>query len=937
MTDISGWLGALGLERYADIFAENGVDMRALPFLTDQDLAEMGVLLGHRRILLAAISTLGARQAPVPAAAAPPPDESFLEGERRTLTVMFCDLVGSTELSTRLDVEDYRTLIRTYQETCAVAVARYDGYIAKYMGDGLLVYFGYPVAHDDDARRAVRAALDIVTDVQALTTLPDRHLAVRIGIATGETVVGDVLGEGEAGERSVLGMTPNLAARLQGVAGANEIIVSEATRRRLREGFALTDLGVLSLKGIAEPTQAWRIDYVAEIGPASRPELPFVGRGDILDKLDAAWSLARKGAAQVIHVTGEPGTGKSRLILEFESRLDGADVETWRCSAFQLNTPLHPLPVRPASMGETAGEVGEEQRRQLFRSVAEDLSERAAALPVLLAIEDAQWIDPTTAELLETLVPQFAECAILLVVIARRGDTADRLFDTIGGARIELAALTAAESAAIVEAVAGYAVPEDRRREIVERAGGSPLFLEELTRAVAEGGAARIPASLEESLLARLDALGPAKRVAQIASVFGDSFSRADLAALSGVDDAAVGAALERLHAGEMLVEKNGRHAFRHALIRDVAYGTLLRETRRRVHGEIADLMIGGPDQAEPEYVALHLDRADRHGEAARFWRRAAARSAGLWAHPEAAGYYEAALAHSGDVGDDAWELTTRLDFVESLRILDRYDDALAQLDRAEVLAGRVGEDRDWLRLHVLRGNILFPLGDADRCIASHTAALEVARRMDDPEAEARALSGIADAQFAGRRLVSAEQSYDACVLTAERHGLDSVILANVSLRGHMRLYLCRMEEARADCERAVEMSLARGNRRAELTARGSCLGKVLIEAGELAAADRAFADDRRLAAELGSRRYEALNLAFRARVALDTGARADAVPLAAEAVDIARESGPKFCLPIALGATARSAGDEDECRRILAEAEDIIASGCVSNNPLLF
>jgi tetratricopeptide (TPR) repeat protein len=398
-----------------------------------------------------------------------------------------------------------------------------------------------------------------------------------------------------------------------------------------------------------------------------------------------------------------------------------------------------------------------------------------------------------------------------------------------------------------------------------------------------------------------------------------------------------LGPTLERLVSADLLIEREGRYAFRHAVMRDVAYQTLLRSTRRDIHGEIADRLIAGADTTQPEHVARHLSGAERRAEAAPYWREAGRRSAGLWAHSEASAHYEAALQDVAGRGDDRWEVEVRLDLVDSLRILDRYEEALTQLDRAEALAAHVGRDQDWLRIHSLRGNILFPLGQAERCIAAHEDALTVARRMADPEAEARALSGLGDAHFAGRRIVTAERTYNACVQLAEANGLDAVTLANLSLRGHMRLYLCRIEEARTDCQRAVEMSVAAGNRRAEVMARGSCLGKVLMELGEFLEADRAFAEAGRLAAELGAHRYESLNLLFRGKVALETGSRVDALECGRRAAAIARKAGPRFCLPLALGVVARAEETADACRAALAQAEALISAGCLAHNPLWF
>ncbi len=943
MSDLAGWLKKLGLEQYAEVFERNGVDRDSLAHLGEPDLVALGLLLGHRRILQAALTHEAARASQAAAASTAFPTGARTaasdEAERRLLTVLFCDLMDSTRLSSELELEDYRALIAAYQEACSRVLARYGGYLAKFMGDGVLAYFGYPTAHDDDAQRAVRAALDLVKVVPDLEYSPGQRPAVRVGIATGEVVVGDIVGAETAEERAVLGVTPNLAARLQAIAAQNEIIVSEGTSHRLLERFKLTPLGAVSLKGIPRPTKAWRIEGLAERPQALVSAAAFVGRQDALRRMAEAWErVGRAGGLEIFHLCGPPGIGKTRLVQEFIKIQAPAQLEVWTCSAFQGNQPLHPLPGAQLvieSSRDAGGARGAAQRRVLFDSILEQLARRLAAGPLLLFIEDIHWIDPTTAELLALLRRRLAKQPLLLLLASRPGARADDLTDNLGGTRIDLAALDGKESALLVEAVAKTRLPPATCQRIVERAGGLPLFLEELTGVVERGESDGIPVSLQESLLARLDSVGSAKRVAQLASVVGRSFRRADLASLAELNDQHLGAALDRLLSSGLLVERDGGYAFRHALFQDAAYETLLHSTRRRVHGEIADHRIAQGSSTEPEVIARHLLGAGRPAEAAPYWLTAARHSAALWAHSEAATYYTAGLQGTVAGADDAWELAARLDLVESLRILDRADEALAELELSEVLAARVDRDADWLRLHVLRGNILFPLGEAERCLASQQAALSVARRMADPEAEARALSGVGDAQFARARLASAEQAYDACVKIAAQHGLEAIVSANISLRGHMRLYLCRIDEARQDCQQAVEMALAAGDRRAELTARGSCLGKVLLEAGELSAANRLFVDSVQLAEELEAHRFVALNLMFQAKVALYWGAGAEALTLGQRAVAIARETAPRFCLPMTLGVVARAADDPQVCRAALAEAETLMAAGYLAYNSL--
>ncbi len=319
------------------------------------------------------------------------------------MTVMFCDLVGSTALSTQLDAEDYRELIRGFHDTCAEVIARYDGFVAKFMGDGLLAYFGSPIAHDDDAHRGTRAALEIVAATKHLEFLPDRRLAVRVGIATGEVVVGDLVVQGMTEEAAVLGATPNLAARLQGAATENEIVVSDATRRRLRGGYTIDDLGMLKLRGIEEPTRAWRVSGLADPVSDHTPTTSFIGREDALARLAEAWEHVQQGRLEIVQIFGQPGIGKSRLVREFIGRLRDVDAIVWTCSPFHGNTPLHPVSRDLTTLDEPSTESGMAQRRALFETITERLALRATAKPTVLVVEDAHWIDPTTAELLDRL------------------------------------------------------------------------------------------------------------------------------------------------------------------------------------------------------------------------------------------------------------------------------------------------------------------------------------------------------------------------------------------------------------------------------------------------------------------------------------------------------------------------------------------------------
>ncbi|MHA1153158.1 MAG: AAA family ATPase, partial [Alphaproteobacteria bacterium] len=465
-SDIDHWMKGLGLSKYSEIFAENEVDLEVLPDLTEQDLKDLGIPLGHRKKLLKAIAALseGAEQvghAAKPAAASPP---APAEAERRQLTVMFCDLVGSTELSTRFDPEDLREVIRAYQGACAKVIAQYNGYIAKYMGDGVLVYFGYPQAHENDAERAVRTGLGIIEAMPELgaaqAPLGVVDLAVRVGIDTGLVVVGDILGEGTAEEASVVGKTPNMAARLQALAQPNQVVIGPLTRELIGGTFSCEDLGAHHLKGFAEPVSAWRA--LAERRVESRFEAAhgaaltdFVGRRQEIGLLLDRWRHATTGEGQVVLLLGEAGIGKSRILREFTEQLREEPHLTLRyqCSPHQINAAFHPIVKQlqdAADFGHedtadekldklerllgTPGEDGSETlplmaallslpterypplgmtpQRQKLRTIAvlaAQLEVLAKGQPVLVLVEDVHWMDPSSLETFDAVVDRSQE------------------------------------------------------------------------------------------------------------------------------------------------------------------------------------------------------------------------------------------------------------------------------------------------------------------------------------------------------------------------------------------------------------------------------------------------------------------------------------------------------------------------------------------------
>ena len=703
--DVVVWLRSLGLGKYEKVFRENEIDETVLPSLTAEDLKELGVAaLGHRRKLLDAIASLrgdGSAKAP-PADVAPPSSAPSVSpedrAERRQVTVMFSDLVGSTALSARMDPEDLREIISAYQSCVAETVRHFDGFVAKYMGDGVLMYFGYPQAHEDDAERAVRAGLELMTAVSALKA--PEPLQTRVGIATGMVVVGDLIGSGASQEQAIVGETPNLAARLQSIAEPNTVVIAEGTRRLLGNLFELEDLGAKDLKGVAGPVRAWAALRASSV--EGRFEAlhgtgltDLVGREEELELLLRRWSRAKNGEGQVVLLSGEAGIGKSRLTAALLERL-AAEPHTrlrYFCSPQHTDSAFYPIIgqmeraagfayddtpttrldkldamlARNATSKQEAALFGEllslpndgrfptlelapQQRRQ---RTLEALTTQVEALtrqsPVLAIFEDVHWIDPTSLEVLGRTVDRIKTLGVLLIITYRPE------FEPPWIGRPNVTALTLnrlgeREIASMIERVVGNKMlPTNIRQDIIERTDGIPLFVEEMTKAVLEadsqGAAAQavsmvpspmlaVPASLHASLMARLDRLGSAKEVAQIGSVIGREFSHALLAALARKPELELASALERLlEAGLVFRQGEPPHAtylFKHALVQDAAYGTLLRVPRRALHARIAETLESQSSEIaenRPELLARHYTEAGLIEKAVGLWGKAGQRS----------------------------------------------------------------------------------------------------------------------------------------------------------------------------------------------------------------------------------------------------------------------------------------------------------------------
>ena len=708
--DLGGWLRSLGLERYEAVFRDNEIDADVLHDLTDNHLREMGVALGARLKLLKAIAALSPRAEPASRTSAVALASLAVDAaERRQVTVMLSDLVGSTSLSARMDPEDLREVISAYQKCVAETVHRFDGFVARYMGDGIVVYFGYPQAHEDDAERAVRAGLELITAVTALKSRAS--LQTRVGIATGVVVVGDLLSSGETQERGMVGKTPNLAARLQGIAEPNSVVICDSTRRLLGNLFELKDLGPRDdLKGVDEATRAWAALRASSI--ASRFEAlhassmtTLVGREEEFGLLLRRWARAKNGEGQVVLLSGEPGIGKSRLTAALlESVL--AEPHTclrYFCSPQHRDSALYPI---IGQMERAAGLAHDDSPRarldkldallartstsapdaalfaemlsltndgrypttelmpQLRRQrTLEALTAQMEALtrtgPVLMIFEDVQWIDPTSLEALGRAVDQIRSVRLLLIMTFRPE------FDPPWIGSPHVTALTINRlgrpdiEAMISRVVGDKLLPPSIQQDIIERTDGIPLFVEEMTKAVLEAeseGAAEhvvtavpspalaVPSSLHASLMARLDRLGPAKELAQIGAAIGREFSHALLAAVVRKPEGELESALDRLIAAGLLfrqgIPPHATYLFKHALVQDAAYGTLLREPRRALHARIAETLeshFAKTADSQPELLARHCTEAGLIEKAAGWWGKAGQRSLARSALVEAA------------------------------------------------------------------------------------------------------------------------------------------------------------------------------------------------------------------------------------------------------------------------------------------------------------
>src|SRR3989440_2851384 len=697
-TELAEWLGRHGLGQYAKTFAENNIEFSVLPDLTENDLEKLGVSsLGHRKKLLRAIEELAAARQPTGTTTAvsnvtvvPPSLEQHREAEFRQITVMFCDLVGSTQLSEKLDPEDLQKLIDAYRVECSTAISRYGGEVARYFGDGVMAFFGWPRAHEDDAARAIHAALEIVSGITKISG--PVTLTCRVGICSGPVVVGEI-GDSGTWSMDAVGETPNIAARLQTLAVANTVLISESTKRLVSAAFDFQDLGLQQLKGVTEPIHLYSVRSAKNT--ASRFEAahvgsltPLIGRSSELSLLLDRWQKGKEGDGQVIFLSGIPGVGKSRLLHELKSHIQREPhvLLHHQCSPYHSQSAFFPIieqieqaaqltareadpdklaklkaylpPSTDGSLepvllianllsiplenrAELSGLTPQQIKNKTISTLVDMLLAFSVQRPTLCIFEDAHWLDPSSLELLELIISRI-DHARVLVIVSCRPQFRPTWITHANTTMHSLTRLSHTEVKAMIrDLLRGGSMPQPLLDQIIEKADGVPLFIEELTNSMlsaplrtrgtferaAQPALLRVPDTLSDALIERLDPGAPSRRHAQIAAVVLREFSYDLLSAASQIDEDGMLSALSLLEQADIIyrvgISPVLRFAFKQALLRDAIYDSLLRSKRQQIHADIAAILEHDfPELAEnqPEVLAYHYQEAGNHQLAIRRW-----------------------------------------------------------------------------------------------------------------------------------------------------------------------------------------------------------------------------------------------------------------------------------------------------------------------------
>ena len=780
-SEILSWLCSIGLEALEPLLVEHDIDLDVIQDLNNEDLKDIGVSLGNRKRLLKALAQLSNPQSS-PERARPSSintldaDSIKLSAEHRHLTVMFCDLVGSTALSQSLHVEDLRDLINTCHAKWRSVIIKHGGYIARYMGDGLLVYFGYPEAREDDSVRALLAGLALIVEMDDINQIfSDRvqaQLTIRVGVASGAVVVGDRVGVGESREHTVVGETPNLAARLQGVALPNTVVVSPSSRELASDDFTFLDLGEHTLKGIADPVRAYRVESVINV--ESRFEAkkrqtqltPMVGRQHETLLLFDRFKQAQQGEGQVVLLSGEAGIGKSRIIESLRERVGESSSGniTYQCSQHHINTALHPViqqlhrdtGIEPTDHSKSVEKIlhfleqkklssadnlelccqllsvnvdaksnfsemlKDQQRVATLNFLVEYISSICVKGAGLVVVEDVHWADPSTIDFLTRLIARVDSLSLLLA-ISFRPEFESPWTNVTHITSLTLNRLSRTMIFDLIQRVTGKIdVPTDICEQIIQKTDGVPLFVEEITKSIIEsdlllmpgGDVANwpkkqiaIPATLHDSLLARLDRLGVVKEVAQAAAVIGRQFSFDLLHKVVHLNDANLHVAIEKLVLSGLISRRDDElreyFVFKHALVQDAAYQSILRDRRQKIHMSIADAMVAMLSDSvarQPELIAYHYSQARLFESAVPLWLEAAQLSIKNSSDKEAVGHLtnglDSLLSLAPSKERDTTELQFRILLAGGLRTVKGWgdDQSVFSTNRARELCEKLDD-----------------------------------------------------------------------------------------------------------------------------------------------------------------------------------------------------------------------------------------------------
>ncbi|MGB7830131.1 MAG: adenylate/guanylate cyclase domain-containing protein, partial [Pseudolabrys sp.] len=813
-TDIAEWLGRQGLGQYAQTFAENHIDYSVLPDLTEDDLEKLGISLGHRKKLLRAIDAVwGTRQARDTTKVARTGAEAtspvqHREAEFRQITVMFCDLVGSTQLSEKLDPEDLQKIIDSYRRECSTAIRRYGGEVARYLGDGVLAFFGWPYAHEDDAPRAVHAALEIVSVVTKISE--SVTLACRVGVCSGPVVVGEIRNSTASWSMDAVGETPNIAARLQTLAEPDTVLISESTRRLVSATFDLQSLGPQALKGITEPVRAYRV--LAAKSAGSRFEAahagtltPLVGRSSELRLLLDRWEKVKVGDGQVILLSGIPGVGKSRLLHELKSHVEEEPhiLLHHQCSPYHNQSAFHPvieqieqaahliareadadkitklqayLPrstnssIEPLLLIANLLSISTENQQHLSELTPQQIKNRTISTlvemllafsvqrPTLCIFEDAHWLDASTLELLELMISRIAHARVLLIV-SSRPEFRPTWLAHANVSTHSLTRLSQAEVRTMIrDLLRGGNMPQKLVDQIIEKADGVPLFIEELTSSTLSAplretlghteqpASLRVPETLSDALMERLDRAAPSRRVAQIAAVIGREFSDDLLSAAARIDEEDMQSALSLLEQADIIyrvgISPFVRFAFKHVLLRDAIYDSLLKSKRQQIHADIAAILVHDfPKLVEnqPEVLALHYQEASNHQMAIRYWFESGQRALAHSANVEAIANFRKALQLLNALPETPERIKQEIDIQLALGIpliaVRGYTAAETReaFSRARTLCLRLGDIPEYFQaLFGLWGNH-WMCGKNDEALRMADEFLSRSRALSDP------------------------------------------------------------------------------------------------------------------------------------------------------------------------------------------------------------